>query len=294
MNNLGLAESKDLIFRDTCILAGRSIGDYEDNYSNMLKFVAGSKDGRAVVEFLKCYPDEYRKDGIARRIIDGYIASNADTAYAIHAKALSEYLLLKDGFKAKYKTDLISAISIKNKEYAAYKKCEERANAYANKFGDEAEEIFASKSKEAQSHLGQVKGIQERLGAKGLAVESLLAQASEKYSELADSQESYDALISRGASLAIRHSLGTADQIDISYMSYMFCKAEQKRPTVEVLYSGIMFDYVTEPKKTEDNMIHMVAENLGGIELSNVGIDCINAGAEIIANFENQDAPVNE
>ena len=292
MFQLGFGKSNNLIARDACVLASKANGEYDENYKNMLNFVEGSQSGKALIMFLKSYPDAYRIDETARKVIDGYVANNAETAYGLHAKALSIYSLEKADFKAKNKADLINAISIKNNEFKSYKKCDEIASAYSNKFGDEAEVISARMAKEAEGHLAQVKGIQERLGENGLAVEKLLAEASEKYLSLAKVQETYDALISNAESLAIRSDLGKATKDEVELMSYKLSKASDKHPTVEVMYSQMMFDYETDSDRMYNNYSKMLIEGqFSKFELSELGKDCITMGADLIANAESSDAP---
>lgn len=292
MFNLGLGKSDNLLVKDACVLASRAFGGNNEDYKDMLNFVEGTQNGKAVVMFLKAYPDAYRTDKTARKVIDGYIANNAETAYGLHAKALSIYSLEKVDFKAKNKADLINAISIKNNEFKSYKKCDEIASAYSNKFGDEAEVISARMAKEAEGHLAQVKGIQERLGENGLAIESLLTEASAKYMQLADSQETCDALISRAESFAIKHSIGKTQKEEVAFMSHQLAKAEQKRPTAEIVYSALMFDYETDSDKPNNNYYKFLMGNyFKDVPISKAGVECINTGAELIAQSESSDAP---
>ncbi len=291
MFNLGLGKSDNLLVKDACVLASRAIGGNDEDYKDMLNFVEGSQNGKAVVMFLKAYPDAYRTDKTARKVIDGYIANNEETAYGVHAKALSIYSLEKADFKSKNKTDMINAISIKNKEIVAYKKCDEIASAYSNKFGDEAEVISARKTKEAHAHLDNVKGIQERLGENGLAIESLLTEASGKYLKLAETQETYDALISRAESLAIKNDLGKATNDEIAFMSALLSKAS-KKPSVDIMFAKLMFDYETDAEKFCNNYSKIMMEcQFGKLEISKTGRDCIELGADLIANAESSDAP---
>ena len=287
MFRIGKPKKENLIDRDACILASRAKANPANhgNYIEMLKFIEGSQNGKAVVMFLKAYPDAYREDDLAKDVIDRYVVHNGGSAYGIHAEALSLYSLFKEDFSIKYNMDMLSMIKLKNINQALLTKESEISKIYSKKSGKESELISAQKRKEAGDSYIKYSNCKIALGNGGYELENLLRSASEAYEELAEKYDGESATIAKAQSVLINQSIGLGSSVEPNIMSNKLNKIECKNPTFENQYNAFAFE--TESGLSE-LLKFRVRDYFGtmarGENISNEGLESIELGANLISS----------
>ena len=283
-----IGKSKEnLIVRDACILSARAKSNSSDfeNYNNFLNFVEGSQNGRAMVMFLKAYPDAYREDEVAREVVDRYIAHNGESAYAIHGKALIEYSKSKDSFERVANNDILSVISLKNKylkeaEQYGIAKNEARTGAFSPEYLNFLQEA----QKKSFKNCG---ALEIMLNTSGKFIEGEFKDAAWAYERLSEMQDKKDALVSKAESVAIKASLGLASMAEIMAVDKKLMKEGVKKTTIENQYNAIAFETEVGATNLSPAQVRDVFGMMGSLEdISEKGFECIKLGETLIASQE--------
>ena len=290
---------KQTLIDDACILASRARckGNYDQtlNYNNMLNFVEGSLNQRAMIMFLKSYPDAYLQDERARKVVDAFIENNSDNAYGLHAEALKLYYLEKDEFKQEHDLDLMQTIASKNKYLKAFRACDMLIQRYKATPGETSEILVQNKQKEANKNYTEAYKLQRRLASVGWIVELAFNEASNAYKRLAGVQDKHDALMSEKERVSITHMLGNGDASVENALCNRMNKATRNNFSIENQYAyytlGLDLGKLDCLSAEEISFQFSV---LGVTPISKEGNACITLGGKLIADAENQDAPVSE
>ena len=290
---------KQTLIDDACILASRARckGNYDQtlNYNNMLNFVEGSLNQRAMIMFLKSYPDAYLQDERARKVVDAFIENNSDNAYGLHAEALKLYYLEKDEFKQEHDLDLMQTIASKNKYLKAFRTCDMLIKRYKATPGETSEFLVQNKQKEANKNYTEAYKLQRRLASVGWIVELAFNEASNAYKRLAGVQDKHDALMSEKERVSITHMLGNGDASVENALCNRMNKATRNNFSIENQYAyytlGLDLGKLDCLSAEEISFQFTV---MGVTPISKEGNACITLGGKLIADAENQDAPVSE